>query len=256
MCSILLRLVPKKGFLMKAKGFVSCVYVFYNLVTAVVFGAFIFACLFSKETCVPAILFALVGFAFYFIGNCLRAPIACKRFFINSEGIGYGKAFIKHEDIERVVICRGYVEKWFGFRFVENLSGIEQHDEIYAGDMICINCDFRGFRGKKNKNAVYIPRNKNTDSIMRKYCTAYASQFPEIKDETQEKIEKNSRKTLWRIVRVSLIYLVLSIIIILLAGNGVIGICKAAFITLFLFLWGFLAAFEEQISDFIFQKWL
>ena len=239
---------------MKAKGFVSSVYVVYNLFTAVIFGFLIFVCVFSKEAVLPAVLLAFGGFAFYFLPNRLRAPIAYKRFTLKSEGILYGKNFIKYEDIERVVVCRGYVEKWFGFRFVEKLSGIEQHAEICAGDMICINCDFRGFRGRKNKNAVYIPRNKNTDSVMRKYCTAYASQIPETKDETREKTEKNSRKTLWRLVAASLVCLILSGVIVLLAGNGAFGICRAAFIILFLFLWSFLVAFEDHISDFIFKK--
>lgn len=235
----------------KVKGFVSNIYAFLNLFTTGVWGIFvIFITLPTNEdvSCVPMIFVLCVGITVYFFSNYLCAPIAYARFFMNSSGIGCGKEFVRYENIERIVICRGYVEKGFGFRFLENVLGIQQHTEIYVEDMICINCDSVNFRMRLAKGRMYIPINKKTDSIMRMYCKDYTSIIDAKNRDCSYAFEWRRRNIGFYIITTALLFLVLLGIALIAIVNGAISIYRGVAIVMTGFAWIVLASFENEIA--------
>ena len=234
----------------KNKGFVSNVYVVVNTIITISFLLF-FLILFwfdKNKISFPvymALLLALgtvINFLLY-----LNAASAYRTYEINNLGIRCGKIRIKFENIEKVSICRGYVEEYFGFSFFERLTGVSQHNEIYVEEMICINCDFEPLNSKKSKKCVYIPKNKKTDALMRKYCKKYEQVKKE--SDKREKAQTN-REIKSRIIMLAFVTLFFVFIITLLAMNGFLNVYKAILLSVVGLLLLFLLSFKPFVTCF------
>lgn len=167
----------------QVKGFGSNIYVYVNLFFALV-GILCSSVLFvisgwNFNIVLPLLMISFL-IAANFISTYIFAPLAYKRFMIDSQGIYFGKTFIEYGNISSVKLARGYIDERFNFKFVEDFLSIKQHRTIYVEDVICINCEFAGFETKKP--CVYIPKTKNTDALLRQYCNQYVALFEENKN--------------------------------------------------------------------------
>lgn len=153
------------------RGIVSRVLVFTNLIHGFVFSL-CFSCLIWIFD--NGIHVMLVGFVFsnifFHIFNYLIAPVAYKKYEISSQGIKFGKIFVDYSRIQSISINKGYVEEWYGFRFIENVFEIPQHNTYFVEDMICINGEFTNFR---KADCVYIPLNEKNDNLLKMYSQKY-----------------------------------------------------------------------------------
>ena len=165
--------------MVQIKGFVSNIYVYTILFVGMIGSTFlsVFYYFVSDSFSVFNILIFFSFIIFIFLRR-LGAPFAFKRFSLNSEGIKFDKMFLKYAEIKTISIERGCVEE-YNSRFFENLTFINQHDDIFVEEMICINCLYSGFKPKRKNNLIYIPRNRKTDAFMRKYCKAYENAVEE-----------------------------------------------------------------------------
>ena len=159
----------------KSRGFVSNIYVYTSIVVSASMALFAssFLFFFSFDMLLSTLVFLFV-FLFMFFGQAMWAPFSCKRFCVSAEGIKCGKLLIKYSDVEKISIAPGHIKERFGFRFVENMFGINQHSPVYVEDIICINCDFVDFK-KPMKECIYIPKNALTHRLLMRYCEKYAS---------------------------------------------------------------------------------
>ena len=238
---------------MKVRGFVSNVYFYVNLLLSA-FLALLFAMLLvieGRSFSLPNILFPCIVFCFVMLGEFLHAPKAYKRFSITSSGVRCGKEFIRFEEIEKIAICKGCVHEWFGFRFIENVFGILQHTEIYVEDMICINCDYRGFNAK---NLIYIPRNSQTDQIMRTYCKNY-NEISDIRNkETFGGCFSYGERFLGRIIAVCILCLLAVVAMVFAMIYGNVSVYKAIILASFGIAWMIMAVFKREIAALISKR--
>jgi len=239
---------------MKAQGFVSNIYVFVNFITAVIGGIFFILLIFLGDNnfyYIPATLFLVYHAMFSFLTDYRHAPVAYRRFTVNSEGVRCGKLFVKFENIERIVFRRGYIEEYYGFKFWEDFSGMEQHIEIYVEDMICINCDFEGFKTKKSEECIYVPRNKKTDMLMRKYCDKYATLVNSLADKYENTTQKCKGKISSRVFGVIVLFFMISLITVMLVANDMMSIYKVVFLIPMGLLWILLLVFKDRVTMFV-----
>ena len=238
----------------KDKGFVSGIYVCVNFISMISFFALASTFFFSddKFLYIAYILFLLLSGIIIQISQYLRAPAAYRRFAINATGIRCGNIFIKHEDVDYIKICRGYVNERFGFQFFENITGVSQHNEVYVEELICINCSFIGYNRKASKRCIYIPKNKKTDMIMKAYCVEYVKALEMQSHKLQNKVTVNSNLKL-RITATSILCLLLTVFLMLTFVNGLINIYKMICLFPIGILLIMLLSLKPYITDFIYQ---
>lgn len=159
---------------LKYRAFASNKYAYIQLFQL---GAIaIFSALFTYfliDDIVFSLVLLIIVPTFFFLFFYLSNPLAYKRVCVNSEGIRCGKTFVKYSDVINVTIVDGYVEEWQGFRFLEKTFGITQSIDYYIGDIICVNCEFNGFKPKNPEKYIYIPKNKKSEEILERYCEKY-----------------------------------------------------------------------------------
>ena len=100
------------------------------------------------------------------------APMAYKRVYIDEAGIKCGREFISFSDIRSVNIVSGYIRHWYGFPFLERTLGITQSYDVYAGEIVCINCTDFDPDDRKSKN-IYVGKNKKSLAVLKKYCEQF-----------------------------------------------------------------------------------
>ncbi len=165
---------------MNYKGFVSNKLVLYNTLIAASFVAtFTSLIVFDQNSVSLGIGVFLFFFTFAFFAARSIAPFAYKRVRIDSCGIRCGKNYLPYSDIEKISVVHGRVKEWWGYRFVKEhhfraFEALRLPLDVYVEDMICFNCNFVGFKKKATRGCIYIPKNKKTDAILRKYCDKYA----------------------------------------------------------------------------------
>ncbi|MBQ8689021.1 MAG: hypothetical protein IJ515_01495 [Clostridia bacterium] len=177
----------------RVKGFGSNIYVALNFVGALFVVLYLSGLAAVSGGGFNALWFATV---FCIFGAALtlfqraRAPLAYKRFSVNSEGVRFGNRLVKYSEIHSINVSSAYVNEWFGFAAFESLTGRRAHTEIPTEDVICINCEFRGYGRKQTDGCIYVPRNKKTDALLKKYCKAYA----DIQANKSEKCDKATNR--------------------------------------------------------------
>lgn len=163
------------------KCFVSNELVLYNtLISASLAALFAFVFVFDENSLLLGVGVFLFFFTFVFCAERNSAPFAYKRIRIDSCGVRCGKAYVAYSDIEKISVARGRVKEWWGYRFTEEhyfrpFEALQLPLDVYVEDMLCFNCNFVGFKKEKaTRGRVYVPQNKKTDAILRKYCDKYA----------------------------------------------------------------------------------
>ncbi len=238
---------------LKVKGFVSNIYVYLNMFLSA-FGAFLFATLayFIEHQIILSIVLFSVFFIFDFFSPCLYAKYAYVRFCIDEKGIKCGKKYITYDSIKDVNLVEGSIEEKIGPFKVDNYTGRIRGIEIFLEDMICINCDFSGFKGANQGEKFYIPRNKKTDMILKKYCKRYANYISEnSRDNTNANFDPFRPKIKHNLIlSISLIMLALIVFAIVVGGMGK-GVLFAAIIVAFFDLSILLKVLRGHISYFL-----
>lgn len=217
----------------KHKGFISNIYVFYNLITAVFFTSLFAVLIWSNREGFPYLLFlCMLPFIFFAVQVIyyIRAPIAYGKYEINAEGVRCREKFIKYEEISRITICESYVAEWFGFRFVETFLGVSQHEKVSIEDMICLNCEFMGYKSKKAKSCIYIPKNKKTDALLKKYCIVYTDLLNANPEKCNRELSMYDGRNTVCIVYTAIMSSIIFIACVLLVSNGIISILRAVLV--------------------------
>ena len=162
------------------KGFVSNELVLYNTLISASLAALIASIFIFSGNNIPLGIGAFFSlFVFVFLAEKSYAPFAYKRVCIDSRGIRCAGKYLSYSEVEKISLAHGRVKYWreflrreFYFRALESLR---LPTDLYVEDMICFDCTFAGFQKKKEtQGCVYIPKNKRTDAILRKYCNDYA----------------------------------------------------------------------------------
>ncbi len=237
---------------MKSKGCVSNIYVCINIICGVAFAA-----LFSFLSCfdghdflaIPFVLIFCVCFMLFYGVNSFKAPFAFKKYQINSNGIYCANSFIPFEDIKSICVERGYVQERFGFRFLEELTGIPQHTDIYLEMLICVNCNFVGY-SRKPHGRIYIPLNEKSHKLMLQNCRLYVEVLDDVKA-TLNNREKKLKKSKLYFLAVLLVIAFLCFSCVLFVANNLINIYKGIIVLTLGVLLIVLLAFKRTIVCFI-----
>lgn len=235
------------------RGFVSNIYVYMSFIQATMAILFFAILVVFEKNLLKAELILFLGLIclVFFLIQYLRAPRAFSRVILNSEGIRCGAVFIRYDDIKTVSISKGYAENWFGFRHLESLTGIYQHRELRFEDMICINCDFKGYRTKR---CVYIPKNRKTESILTSYSQKFMVLFNNHTEQLAEKPKIINTYTVLYLAGVLAICLVFCVVMVLIVSAGLITAYKLALLIPIGLIIILTEAFKELILAFVLRK--
>ena len=239
----------------KYNGFVSNIYFCVNLLLAIVFGLFFTSLIWLFDNAQVHAVHYLILFCFAVIlvifVEYFRSPAIFKRVVINSEGIRCGKLFVKYENIEKITVTRGCVYEWFGLSWFQDMTGIPQHAEVTVEDIICINCDFQGFKSKKAKGCIYIPRNQQTDEILRRYSEDYADLSDALLSEGESNFKIRDKYETIRVIGISLLLLFVSVLLIFSAILGYTSAYKIAIVLPLGIILILLSGFKNHATSFL-----
>lgn len=175
----------------KYKSFVSNRYVFWNMCVSILFGAFLsMLATFGDSIWRSLLCFSLFGTA-AFGAFSIQAPFAYQRIKIDQNGVRCGRMAVSYADIQSISVVTGYVPEWRGVLLMGSM-----YENIYIEDMICINCEFAGFRLRKAKGCMYVPRNARSERLLAEYCAQYAPACEQASECVQ--VPDNSDKRYWR----------------------------------------------------------
>lgn len=160
---------------LKYKGFVSNIYVWFKTVQFLLFVAFFSGLIWMVDPFQIALLAFPILCVVFMLIHYMRTPIPYKIVSLDADGVKCGKEKIRYEDITQIHISDAYISERFGSVLLENALGISQHIEMYVENMICINCEFQGLKGKRANQCIYIPKNAKTDSILRRFSSTYTA---------------------------------------------------------------------------------
>lgn len=198
----------------KYSGFVSNEYVIVSIARAVVVSVTLWVALLLINTPLPTVALLQVLPILMLVSDYFLAPMAFKRVVIDENGIRLGKETISYSQIKSLSIDIAYIRRYWGFKFIENVTGTEQHIDIYCEEMICINCSFMGLDSSNSK--IYIPKNKKTVELMRLYYPPFEGCLAEY---TPHHFQKSSKEIWSDILRWSVIAIAfLSVLVILPIG--------------------------------------
>ncbi len=157
------------------EGFVSNEYALVSIFRTLIVVVVCLVSLLFINASVALIVFFLLFNLLIFVDNYFLAPMAFKRVRIDQTGICIGRRTIGYSQIKTVSIDIAYIRRYWGFSFIEEHTGIEQHTDIYCEEMICINGNFLGFAS--SNCCFYIPKNKRTVELMLRYCPLFEQCF-------------------------------------------------------------------------------
>ena len=238
----------------KASGFLSGIYVKLHLITLVLFASLWFSVIVIDSKDITSVIPFLVFLAFlcllFYIRFYVPSPYAYKRFVINSSGIKVDDMEMKFENIKTITIERGYIFEWFGFKFIEKVTGIIQHEEIYLEEMICINGGFEGFKKKK----IYVPMTKETDKAMRTYCDAYAPVANRFASEGRGFITLNKKHEILKIIIMFIAAAIAAAIMIACSVSGIFSVYKAIIVWALIVLNMFVILFKNFVASLLYKR--
>lgn len=233
---------------MKSKnGFVSDVYVFISSIEYLL-GVLFVITFFITINFDPGILVFIPAFSLFYAIYIINhnAPVAFWRYTVDSNGIICGKNIITYDEIEHVSITTGYIEERYGHRWLEDAIGLDLHYALWVEDIIVINCTYSGFKPKDKKSLIYIPRNKDTDRILKEHSEKYVNAAIDF-DLNKRSLTRTGRIKKRGIFSLICCTLFLCFVELFLIGAGVHSIPEAVIATIIFLAWGSSTVFQEII---------
>lgn len=232
----------------KYSGFVSNVYVLINTVASLLWALFLSVMVMAIHSWRMALVFFPIACVLYILAHYFPAPIPYKAVDLTDTGIRCGKRFVKYSEITTVNIVNGNLSERYGFPFIENSLGVNQHNEICLEDMICINGEPKGLNGRAAKNSVYVPLNRKTDAILREESRVYRTAADRRLKEGRQMPRLTDGISRSLVVRAAVTSLLWGAMLVLLGGNGFFKIYECILIFVIFMILMVVEVFKNQFA--------